>query len=69
MKVIQWNLCKADIIGAKNVSALYRFFLRWFYCKAKQSVPCHTVHLMKVSALLCGHFIEIPQYFIFLTLF
>ena len=34
-----------------EMSALYIFFLRQFDRKAKQSVPRHTVGLMKVFAL------------------
>ena len=65
---LQWNLYKADTIGAKKcvrfieMSALQRFFLRQFDRKAKQSVPRHTVRLIEVSALQCVRFIEIPLY-------
>ena len=54
---IQWNLYKAETIGGKKsvrfieMSAIYRFFLRKLDRKAKQSVPRHTVRLMKVCAL------------------
>ena len=48
---LQWNLYKEDTIGAKKVSALYRFFRRQFDRKANQSVSRHTARLKEVSAL------------------
>ena len=53
--------CKTSVCLIE-MSALYRFFLRQFDHKAKQSASHHTVHLMKVSALQCVCFIEIPLY-------